>query len=69
MVEFYYNDFFTIFSVVYLMIQLLKFRVFKLYGVRRLTNNEFPNTVLVGQAHISANSRLTCRYRTDIKSC
>jgi len=37
--------------------------------LRRLTNDEFPNTVPVGQAHISANSRLTCRYRTDIESC
>jgi hypothetical protein len=27
--------------------------------LRRLTNNEFLNTVLVGQAHIYANSRLT----------
>ncbi len=37
--------------------------------LRRLTNDEFPNTVPVGQAHISADSRLTCRYRTDIESC
>ncbi len=37
--------------------------------LRRLTNNEFLNTVPVGQAHISADSRLTCRYRTDIESC
>ena len=36
--------------------------------LRRLTNDEFPNTVPVGQAHISADSRLTCRYRTDIES-
>src|SRR6266581_3687303 len=37
--------------------------------LRRLTNDEFLNTVPVGQAHISADSRLTCRYRTDIESC
>jgi len=36
--------------------------------LRRLTNDEFLNTVPVGQAHISADSRLTCRYRTDIES-
>ena len=37
--------------------------------LRRLTNDEFPNTVPVGQAHRSADSRLICRYRTDIESC
>jgi CxC2 like cysteine cluster associated with KDZ transposases len=37
--------------------------------LRRLTSDEFPNTVPVGQASISADSRLTCRYRIDIGSC
>jgi hypothetical protein len=37
--------------------------------LRRLTSDEFPNTVPVGQATISADSKLTCRYRIDIGSC
>ena len=37
--------------------------------LRRLTSDEFPNTVPVGQASISADGRLTCRHRTDIGSC
>jgi CxC2 like cysteine cluster associated with KDZ transposases len=37
--------------------------------LRRLTSDEFPNTVRVGQAIISADSILTCRYRIDIGSC
>ena len=37
--------------------------------LRRLTSNEFPNAVPVGQASISAVSRLTGRYRIDIGSC
>src|SRR5258708_14777373 len=37
--------------------------------LRRLTSDEFPNTVLVGQASMSANIILICRYRTDIRSC
>jgi len=37
--------------------------------LRRLTSNEFPNAVPVGQASISADSGLTCRYRTNIGSC
>jgi CxC2 like cysteine cluster associated with KDZ transposases len=37
--------------------------------LRRLTNDEFPNTVPVGQASISADSGLTSRYRTNIGSC
>jgi hypothetical protein len=37
--------------------------------LRRLTNEEFPNTVPVGQACIFPDSRLTCRYRIDIGSC
>lgn len=37
--------------------------------LRRLTSDEFPNSVPVGQASISANSRLTCRYSIDIGSC
>jgi hypothetical protein len=37
--------------------------------LRRLTNEEFPNTVPVGQACISPDSTLTCRYRIDIGSC
>jgi CxC2 like cysteine cluster associated with KDZ transposases len=36
--------------------------------LRRLTNDEFPNAVPVGQASISANRRLTIRYRIDIGS-
>jgi hypothetical protein len=36
--------------------------------LRRLTSDEFPNSVPVGQASFSADSRLTCRYRTDIES-
>src|SRR5258707_9110891 len=37
--------------------------------LRRLMSDEFPNTVLVGQASMSANIILICRYRTDIRSC
>ena len=37
--------------------------------LRRLTSNKFPNTVPVGQASASANSKLTCRCRTNIGSC
>ena len=37
--------------------------------LRRLTSDEFPNAVPVRHASISANSRLTCRYRIDIGSC
>ena len=37
--------------------------------LRRLTNDEFPNAVPVGQASKSADSRLTCRYRINIGSC
>ena len=37
--------------------------------LRRLTSDEFPNTVLVGHASIPADSRLTGRYRVDTKSC
>jgi CxC2 like cysteine cluster associated with KDZ transposases len=37
--------------------------------LRRLTSDEFPNTVPVGQASTSANNKLTCRYRIDIGSC
>ena len=37
--------------------------------LRRLTSDKFPNTVPVSQASISANSRLTCRYRTNTESC
>ena len=37
--------------------------------LRRLTNDKFPNTMPVGHAHISANTILTCGYRTDIESC
>jgi len=37
--------------------------------LRRLTSDEFPNTVPVGQAVISADSRLTGRCRIDIGSC
>src|ERR1700675_4608512 len=37
--------------------------------LRRLTSDEFPNAVPVGQASISADSRLTGRYRIDIGSC
>jgi hypothetical protein len=36
--------------------------------LRRLTSDEFPNTVPVGQASISADRRLIGRYRTDIGS-
>jgi hypothetical protein len=36
--------------------------------LRRLTSDEFPNTVPVRQACIPADGRLTCRYRTDIGS-
>jgi hypothetical protein len=37
--------------------------------LRRLMSNEFPNSVSVGQASISADSKLTCRYNIDIGSC
>jgi hypothetical protein len=37
--------------------------------LRMLTSDEFPNTVPVGQATISADSKLTCSYRIDIRSC
>ena len=37
--------------------------------LRRLTSDEFPNTVPVGQASISTDSRLTGSYRIDIGSC
>ena len=37
--------------------------------LRRLTSDEFPNTVPVGHASIPADSRLTGRYRVDTKSC
>lgn len=37
--------------------------------LRRLTSDEFPNTVPVGRATIPADSILTCRYRIDIGSC
>jgi hypothetical protein len=37
--------------------------------LRRLTSDEFPNTVRVGQARISADNRLTGKYRIDIGSC
>ena len=37
--------------------------------LRRLTSDKFPNTVLVGQANIPADSKLTGRYRIDIGSC
>jgi len=37
--------------------------------LRRLTNDEFPSAVPVSQASISADSRLTGRYRIDIGSC
>jgi hypothetical protein len=36
--------------------------------LRRLTSDEFPNAVPVRQASISADSKLTCRYRTDTES-
>jgi hypothetical protein len=37
--------------------------------LRRLTSDEFPNTVPVGHASISADGRMTDRYRIDIGSC
>jgi len=37
--------------------------------LRRLTSDEFPNTVLVGQGGIPADCILTCKYRIDIGSC
>lgn len=37
--------------------------------LRRLTNDEFPNSVLVGELSISADGQLTGRFRTDIGSC
>ena len=37
--------------------------------LRRLTSDEFPSAVPVGQASISTDSRLTYRYRVDITSC
>ena len=37
--------------------------------LRRLTSDEFPNSVPVGEDSSSARSRLTPRYRTVIESC
>ena len=37
--------------------------------LKRLTNDEFPNVVPVGQAFIFMDGILTWRYRTDIESC
>jgi hypothetical protein len=37
--------------------------------LRRLTSDEFPNTVPVGQACIPPDSRPTCGNRIDIGSC
>ena len=37
--------------------------------LRRLTSDEFPNAVLMGQAIISADGRLNDRYRINIRSC
>ncbi len=37
--------------------------------IRRLTSDEFPNTVPVGQPSTSADKRLTSRNRIDIGSC
>jgi hypothetical protein len=37
--------------------------------LRRLTSDEFPSAVPVGQISISADSRLTWRHRIDIGSC
>ena len=37
--------------------------------LRRLTSDEFPNTVPVGHVSISADSRLTCKCRIDIWNC
>jgi hypothetical protein len=37
--------------------------------LRRLTSDEFPNTVPVGQASISADSKLNGSYRIDTGSC
>ena len=37
--------------------------------LRRLTSDEFPNTVPVGQGSIPADSILTYKYRIDIGSC
>ena len=36
--------------------------------LRRLTNDEFPNSVLVGGISVPAESRLTGRVRTDTGS-
>ena len=37
--------------------------------LKRLTNDEFPNVVPVGQPFIFMDGILTWRYRTDIESC
>jgi hypothetical protein len=37
--------------------------------LKRLTNDEFPNTVPVGGFSVSADGRLTSKLRTDIGSC
>jgi hypothetical protein len=37
--------------------------------LRRLTSDEFPNTIPVGWASISADSKLNGSYRIDIGSC
>ena len=36
--------------------------------LRRLTNDEFPNTVPVGRLNVSTEDRLTCGVRTDIEN-
>jgi hypothetical protein len=36
--------------------------------LRRLTNDEFPNTVPVGRFNVSTEDRLTCGVRTDIEN-
>ena len=37
--------------------------------LRRPTNDEFPNTVLVGGLSVSKKGGLTSRLRTNIRSC
>ena len=37
--------------------------------LRRLTSDEFPNTVPVGQASVSTDSKFNNSYRIDIGSC
>ena len=37
--------------------------------LRRITNDEFPNSVLVRELSTSADGRLISRFRTDIGSC